>query len=62
MFRPTPITLTTADGVRLRGQYLTGPGGGTAFAVGHGFTNHVRKPAVRAVLRRLAEHLSLIHI
>ncbi|WP_344931574.1 hypothetical protein [Saccharopolyspora gregorii] len=63
MFRPTPITLSTSDGVRLRGQYLSGPGStGVAFAVGHGFTNHVRKPAVRAVLRRLAEHGAVLAV
>ncbi|MCX2728734.1 alpha/beta fold hydrolase [Saccharopolyspora sp. NFXS83] len=62
-FRPRPITLTAADGVRLRGLYHRCPrSSDLAFAVGHGFTNHIRKPAVRRVLRRLAEHGSVLAV
>ncbi|WP_243790323.1 alpha/beta hydrolase [Saccharopolyspora gloriosae] len=62
-FRPRPITLTAADGVRLRGLYHGSPhGSDLAFAVGHGFTNHIRKPAVLGVLRRLAVHGSVLAV
>jgi len=45
----------TADGVRLVGLLVRPQHGGNelAIVVGHGFTNHVRKPFVTRVLRRL---------
>ncbi|WP_460958691.1 alpha/beta hydrolase [Parasphingorhabdus pacifica] len=57
---PRPVTLTAADGTALSGRLYSG-GNGTAdndlaFVLGHGFTNHIRKPVVRAVLERLAHH------
>ncbi|MFR9730405.1 alpha/beta hydrolase [Saccharopolyspora sp. MS10] len=63
MFRPRPVTLAAADGVRLHGLLQDGPPGcDLAFAVGHGFTNHTGKPAVRRVLRRLAAHGSVLAV
>ncbi|WP_233576604.1 alpha/beta hydrolase [Saccharopolyspora rhizosphaerae] len=46
------------DGTRLRGVLDPGPGlpAPLGFVVGHGFTNHIRKPSVRVVLQRLATH------
>ncbi|GAA4858285.1 alpha/beta hydrolase [Saccharopolyspora cebuensis] len=50
------VVLRAADGTRLRGELLPGPGlpADLGFVVGHGFTNHTRKPHVARVLRRLA--------
>lgn len=58
MFRDRSITLRAEDGTRLRGVLHPGPGlpAPLGFVVGHGFTNHIRKPSVRAVLERLARH------
>lgn len=44
------------DGVRLNGLHIPAVHGvaDLAFVIGHGFTNHVRKPAVRRVLDRFA--------
>jgi len=44
------------DGVRLHGLHIPAVQGvaDLAFVIGHGFTNHVRKPAVRRVLDRFA--------
>jgi pimeloyl-ACP methyl ester carboxylesterase len=46
------------DGVLLDGVHITAAQGVTdlAFVIGHGFTNHVRKPAVSRVLNRFARH------
>ncbi|WP_093420014.1 alpha/beta hydrolase [Saccharopolyspora flava] len=58
MFPDRPVTLRAEDGTRLRGRLHPGPGlpAPVGFVVGHGFTNHIRKPSVRAVLARLATH------
>lgn len=54
------MALAAEDGTPLRGVLHDGPRGladsGPAFVVGHGFTNHIRKPVVRRVLERLAHH------
>jgi uncharacterized protein len=56
----------TADGVRLAGLVLrpsrsrAEPAGELAVVVGHGFTNHVRKPFVARILRRLAARHTVI--
>lgn len=44
------------DGVLLHGVHITAVQGvaDLAFVIGHGFTNHVRKPAVSRVLNRFA--------
>ncbi len=54
----TPVTSVSHDGVRLHGVHLTSALSVTdlAFVVGHGFTNHVRKPFVARVLDRFARH------
>src|SRR3954468_15865190 len=57
----TSVTLVTSmshDGVLLHGVHITAAQGVTdlAFVIGHGFTNHVRKPAVSRVLNRFARH------
>ncbi|WP_306743866.1 alpha/beta hydrolase family protein [Saccharothrix yanglingensis] len=46
------------DAVPLHGVHVrsTPPVADLAFVVGHGFTNHVRKPFVARVLRRFARH------
>jgi len=53
----------TGDGVLLKGLVMTprhtGPGD-LAVVAGHGFTNHVTKPATARVLRRLARRLPVI--
>ncbi|WP_246018573.1 alpha/beta hydrolase family protein [Saccharothrix australiensis] len=54
----TPVTAVARDGVVLRGVHVTTAPTVTelAFVVGHGFTNHVRKPYVSRVLTRFARH------
>ena len=58
--RPRAVALTAEDGTPLHGLLHTGPNGhfgnDLGFVVGHGFTNHIRKPAVRDVLAGLAQH------
>lgn len=61
----TRVHQRTADGVRLTGLMLrpgnrAAPAGGLAVVVGHGFTNHVRKPFVARILRRLARSHTVI--
>lgn len=53
---PRSVELSAADGTALRGLLLPGPGlpAELGFVVGHGFTNHVRKPTVQRILHRLA--------
>jgi pimeloyl-ACP methyl ester carboxylesterase len=55
------LALVTADGVTLSGEVFAG---GTpsdmAIVVGHGLTQHIRKPAVRRVLTRLARHATVL--
>jgi uncharacterized protein len=51
---PRAVDVTSADGVRLSGIHLPGPGGDTAIAVCHGFTHHSRHPATRPVLAALS--------
>jgi pimeloyl-ACP methyl ester carboxylesterase len=63
--RPVIVTSVTAlshDGVRLRGLLLRprADNGELALVVGHGFTNHVRKPHVLRVLHRLARHAAVV--
>ncbi|AOS65952.1 alpha/beta hydrolase [Actinoalloteichus hymeniacidonis] len=65
------ITARTADDVQLRGVFLprqTGPSAvrrraatndELAIVVGHGFTNHVRKPALQRALSRLARRAAV---
>ncbi|WP_093264198.1 alpha/beta hydrolase [Saccharopolyspora shandongensis] len=64
MCRVRHVTLTAADGTPLRGHLYPGPGlpADLGFVVGHGFTNHVRKPAVRRVLERLASHAPVLAV
>ncbi|CCH35415.1 Dipeptidylaminopeptidase/acylaminoacyl-peptidase-like protein [Saccharothrix espanaensis DSM 44229] len=54
----TPVTSVSHDAVTLHGLHLTSSPSVTdlAFVVGHGFTNHVRKPFVLRVLERFARH------
>jgi hypothetical protein len=58
MCRAEPVALSAADGTALRGLLHPGPGmpADLGFVVGHGFTNHIRKPAVRRILQRLSQH------
>ncbi len=58
------VTLAAADGTPLRGLLYPGPGlpADLGFVVGHGFTNHVRKPYVRRVLERLAAHAPVLAV
>ncbi|TWF94807.1 serine aminopeptidase S33 family [Saccharopolyspora dendranthemae] len=58
VFRDRSVTLRAEDGTRLRGVLHPGPGlpAPLGFVVGHGFTQHIRKPAVREVLERLSAH------
>jgi len=58
----TSVTALSHDGVILRGVLLR-PGeddGELALVVGHGFTNHVRKPHVLRMLHRLARHVAVV--
>ncbi|OKI39140.1 hydrolase [Saccharothrix sp. CB00851] len=54
----TPVTSMSHDAVRLHGVHVRSTPSVTdlAFVVGHGFTNHVRKPFVSRVLHRFARH------
>jgi pimeloyl-ACP methyl ester carboxylesterase len=59
----TDVATRTADGVRLRGLLLNRPADPAetpAVVVGHGFTNHVRKPYVRRILDRLARTVTVV--
>jgi alpha-beta hydrolase superfamily lysophospholipase len=58
---PSSVVLRTSDGVRLRGA-LWSPdhAADLAIVVGHGLTNHIRKPVVSRVLRRLATHATVV--
>lgn len=58
------VALAAADGTPLRGLLYPGPGlpADLGFVVGHGFTNHVRKPYVRRVLERLAAHAPVLAV
>jgi pimeloyl-ACP methyl ester carboxylesterase len=47
------------DGIRLHGVHHMGESD-LAFVVGHGFTNHVRKPYVARLLARLATHAGVV--
>ena len=55
-----------SDGVRLTGLVLrskharNGPAAEPAVVVGHGFTNHVRKPFVTRILHRLARRHTVV--
>lgn len=58
---PSPIRLLTSDGVRLRGEVWNPQHeADLAIVVGHGLTNHIRKPVVRRVLDRLATHATVL--
>jgi pimeloyl-ACP methyl ester carboxylesterase len=54
------LALTAADGVRLAGVHLPGPGGPLAVVLAHGFTGSLRRPQVRAAARRLARHAAVV--
>jgi uncharacterized protein len=62
----TRVHQRTTDGVRLTGLVVEGKhnrnetGGELAVVVGHGFTNHVRKPFVTRILHRLARRHTVI--
>lgn len=56
------VSLTSEDGTRLSAELCTGPDHDLGFVLGHGFTNHVRKPAVRRVARRLATHATTLAV
>lgn len=64
--RTVDIAVRTEDGVPLRGILLErsddrlDPADRLAVVVGHGITNHVRKPFVRRILARLANRVSVI--
>lgn len=66
MCRPLPVALTADDGTPLKGLCHPGPNGvdgsDFGFVVGHGFTNHIRKPAVRRVLGRLAGRAPVVAV
>ena len=55
----TRVHRRSADGVRLTGVLVrrprrgSDPAGEPAVVVGHGFTNHVRKPFVERILRQI---------
>lgn len=51
-----PLTITTSDGVTLRGLLVPGDTGtaGQVFVVGHGFTNSTAKSSTRTVIDLLA--------
>ncbi|MBB4962660.1 alpha/beta hydrolase [Saccharothrix violaceirubra] len=51
-----PVARRTYDGIRLQGVHIGHSAADLAFVVGHGFTNHVRKPYVARVLHRFARH------
>ncbi|OLT01546.1 hypothetical protein BJF90_31075 [Pseudonocardia sp. CNS-004] len=57
-----PITTAAADGVPLEGVHLAaeGSGRGTALAVTHAFTHHVRHPITRGVLAALAAEAPVV--
>lgn len=58
---PSPVALLTQDGVRLRGALFSPDHeADLAIVVGHGLTNHIRKPFVRRVLDRLATHATVL--
>lgn len=54
-----PVTSTSHDGVRLHGVHHKCESD-VAFVVGHGFTNHVRRPHVARVLARLARRAGVV--
>ncbi|MCI2419683.1 alpha/beta hydrolase [Saccharopolyspora sp. K220] len=58
------VALAADDGTVLRGLLYLGPGlpAELGFVVGHGFTNHVRKPSVRRVLERLSGHAPVLAV
>lgn len=57
------VTLRAADGTRIAGLLHPGPAASRiGFAVAHGFTNHIRKPSVRRVLSRLADHGAVLAV
>lgn len=64
MCRVRPVTLAAADGTALRGLLYPGSGlpADLGFVVGHGFTNHIRKPSVRRVLERLSSHSPVLAV
>ncbi|WP_211899248.1 alpha/beta hydrolase family protein [Saccharopolyspora erythraea] len=64
MCRTRAVALTAADGTALEGLLYTGPGlpAEVGVVVGHGFTNHIRKPWVRRVLRRFSAHAPVLGI
>ncbi|MER6991914.1 alpha/beta fold hydrolase [Saccharopolyspora hirsuta] len=64
MCRPRAVELSAADGTALRGQLLTGPGlpADLGFVVGHGFTNHTRKPTLQRILHRLARRAPVLAV
>lgn len=64
---PQPTALATADVTRLHGVLYTGSADrmtppNLGFVVGHGLAQHVRKPAVRRVLRRLSRHAPVLGV
>jgi uncharacterized protein len=57
------MSLAADDGTQLSGLLYTGSvPADLGFVVGHGLTNHVRKPVVRRVLERLATHAPVLGI
>lgn len=64
MCRPRPVALSAADGTALCGLLLPGPGlpADLGFVVGHGFTNHTRKPAMQRIVHRLARHAPVLAV
>lgn len=63
MCRPRLVQLTAADGTSLSAVLYNGRGNvDLGFVVGHGFTNHVRKPWVRRVLRRFSTHAPVLAV
>jgi len=55
-----PVTMTTGDGVRLRGDYRPCIGAELLLVLCHGFTQHRNRPAIRRVVDALAGTAALL--
>jgi len=55
-----PVSVTTTDGVHLRGLHIAGSRPGPAFVIGHGFTNSTATGSTRTVLDRFAQFGSVV--
>jgi uncharacterized protein len=58
-----PVSVLTADDVRLHGVFLRPPAGTAsriAVVVGHGVTHHVAQPGVRRILDRVAREHAVV--